>query len=153
MSNLVSVIGADGYKYPPVKVILEQFNLKGTPLIGPPFVLVLGQPALDGTLPFKLPIGKVRGRWYQWNDRWCMPTFDAYSIKHAPGNEAQIKRDVEKLARSVLLQDLALPTIDETCVICRNFGTIIIRKLAFCQKHQPKKNKGKLPWTQTQLEL
>ena len=56
-------------------------------LVDPKVILLVGGVAAQSILEEKLGITKIRGKWYQWQDRWVMPIFHPSYLLRNPSRE------------------------------------------------------------------
>jgi DNA polymerase len=56
-------------------------------LVDPKVILLAGGVAAQSILEEKLGITKIRGKWYQWQDRWVMPIFHPSYLLRNPSRE------------------------------------------------------------------
>lgn len=84
-------------------VFYKPYLLEIIRLIDPVIMLLTGNVATESILD-KVGITKLRGQWFQWNGRWCMPVFHpAYLLRNptrdANGPKALTWRDIQEVRR------------------------------------------------------
>ncbi len=62
--------------------LLEQIRL-----VDPKIVLLTGAVAVKAVLNEKRGITKIRGQWFEWENRWCMPIFHPAYLLRNPSRE------------------------------------------------------------------
>lgn len=84
-------------------IFYKPYLLEIIRLIDPVIMLLTGNVATESILD-KVGITKLRGQWFQWNGRWCMPVFHpAYLLRNptrdANGPKALTWRDIQEVRR------------------------------------------------------
>jgi len=75
----------------------RNFLLKQIDIIKPKVICCLGKPAASAMLMIDLPIGKVRGKFYDYNGIKVMPTFHPAYLLRNPSEKKLVWEDMKKI--------------------------------------------------------
>ncbi len=81
--------------------ICSPYLMEQIELIKPLIIVTLGRVASQFLLNTSMPISKMRGRWYRWNDIWVLPTFHPSYLLQNPSKGELVAEDMKTLYKKM----------------------------------------------------